>query len=335
MTATIDLTGRQPGWPAHATQLWSECVAEAIRDDRHSRTPPRAGLAELRAELGQRWGMDPERMVVTTGVCAAAALLTRPGDVALVESPGFSGLPATLRAMGADVTLTSWERMPADAAAAGEARCWVTSPGRNPDGATLPAAIAERIGPHRLVVNEIYRPYDPDAAVVDADIRLASLSKVAGGGSRLGWLTVPPDQLDSLLGRHLAWPATLSQLAWTLFLRRGGLDEVREVYVMRCHEARTAFVTVADGVLDDRARAAGGSSLLLSTAQPDAVAVLRDHGVLVGPGPDFLAGPEQVRLCFSDVTPEEATDAGHRIVSLVNAGRLTIPQLLQPAVTNV
>jgi DNA-binding transcriptional MocR family regulator len=325
VTATIDLTGRQPEWPLHAAQLWGECVAAAVRDDRHSRTPPRAGLAELRAELGQQWGMDPERMVVTTGVSGAAALLTRPGDVALVESPGFRGVPAILRAKGADVTLTSWERMPADAAAAGEARCWVTSPCRNPDGATLPASIAERVGRHRLVVNEIYRPYQPDASVVDAGIRMASLSKVAGGGSRLGWLTVPPEQLDSLLDRHFDWPATLSQLAWTLFLRRGGLDELREAYVVRSHAARATFVAVADGVLDEGARTAGGSSLLLSTAQLDAAEVLRGHGVLVGPGPDFLTGPERVRLCFSDVTPEEAADAGQRIVSLVRAGRLTIP----------
>lgn len=325
MTTTIDLTGRQPGWPAPATRLWGECVAAAVRDDRHSRTPPRAGLADLRAELGRRWGTDPDRMVITTGVRAATALLARPGEVALVESPGFSGIPATLRAVGARVTLMSWERMPAAAAAADGARCWVTSPCRNPDGATLPAGIAEQIGRHRLVVNEIYRPYQPHAPAVDAGIRMASLSKVAGGGSRLGWLSLPPGEHDAVLDRHVAWPATLTQLTWTLFLRRGGLDELREEYVVRSATARAAFVAVAGGVLGQGARTAEGCSLLLSTTQVEVAEVLRGHGILAGPGPDFLTSPEQVRLCFSDVTPEEAADAGRRIVALVRTGRLTIP----------
>jgi DNA-binding transcriptional MocR family regulator len=85
-------------------------------------------------------------------------------------------------------------------------------------------------------------------------------------------------------------------------------------------------VAVADGVLDEGARAAGGPSPLLSTEQRDAEEALRKHGVLVGPGPNFLTGPERVRLRFSDVTPEEAADAGQRIASLIRAGRLTIAQ---------
>ena len=65
----------------------------------------RVRLAELGAQDG--WAHDPEEIIVTTGARQAIDLVTRtllgPGDVAVVESPTFTGTLTSFQASGAQV----------------------------------------------------------------------------------------------------------------------------------------------------------------------------------------------------------------------------------------
>jgi DNA-binding transcriptional MocR family regulator len=189
---------------------------------------PVEGLPALRsrlAELGRQtgWGGEPEEIIVTTGARQAIDLVARtllePGDVAVVESPTFTGSLTSLQATGAQilplpvdadgVDVTALERL----LARHEVKVVALQPScHNPTGADLSEARRARLvalARERgffIVEDGVYASMPLDgrerprlrglapAHVVYVD----SLSKSVGGGLRTGWVAASGPVLGRL-----------------------------------------------------------------------------------------------------------------------------------------
>lgn len=215
---------------------WRRALIRAA-DDTAFDYPPAAGLLELRMALAgylaRRRGIRAEAadiLIVTgiqQGIDLCARLLLDPGDVAVVEEPGYGGLRDTLRAHGAQVQLVDVDadglppaalcggpEAPEPKRRAGARRSRsrvrvvaVTPSHQFPTGAELPLARrmallewAEREDAHVLEDDydgEFRHGGRPLPALKSLDqngrvIYLGSLSRVLFPAVRLGYLVVPP-----------------------------------------------------------------------------------------------------------------------------------------------
>jgi DNA-binding transcriptional MocR family regulator len=233
-------------------------------------------IGQLRAWLEREEGTAPpvERLMVTGGSSQAldmcCMILTRPGDVALVQSPTYHLALRVLRDHQLDlvpvasddegVPLDVLEEMLTRYQALGRPvkLLYVVSTFNNPSGASLTlgrrkglGALAQRFG-FTVIEDDVYHPlwfgsppppsvYDlaPDAWVV----RLGSFSKILAPGLRLGWMSAPPEMIERCkksgvldsgggLGHFTAHVVAA-------FMELGLLDQhietLRAVYTERCH----------------------------------------------------------------------------------------------------
>jgi DNA-binding transcriptional MocR family regulator len=322
MGELIDLSGRQPAWPRPAVELWAEGRRRVDDNPRSWDTPPRLGHPALREQLADVLGSAPGRVAVTGGVRHAVLVVARRTSEVVIESPTFAGVPRLFEELGTVVRLASWEEM----ATAPSARSvlWVTSPGRNPDGRTVGDTLVRRLAAGRALVvqNEVYRWYSaiperiPDAATV------GSLSKLAGGGARIGW--IDGEELLEAAAPVLAGarPPGPWQLAWARFLEGGGLGLLREAVVEPALAAVRTFAAVVEPVLGAIERDDGPFVLLSipssarSLTEERAAADLLAIGVRAGLGRDFLTPVPSLRLCFTGVSAEMAASAAERVAEV-------------------
>jgi histidinol-phosphate aminotransferase len=183
---------------------------------------PDGGAATLRAAIGKRFGLDPERIVCGAGSDELIALLIKayagPGDEVLYSQYGFVMYPISAHAAGA-TPVTAPEKgyrtdVEALIAKAGPKTklCFVANP-NNPTGSFVSGAELRRLRdglpPHvLLVIDAAYAEYvsrnDYSAGVelVDAGantVMLRTFSKMfAMGGMRLGWAYAPANVVDVL-----------------------------------------------------------------------------------------------------------------------------------------
>jgi DNA-binding transcriptional MocR family regulator len=182
-----------------------------------------AGLPELREALadmltGSGTPTTPDQLVITNGaqqaVNLAAQLFVRPGDDVLVESPSFAGTIDVFRGRGARLVTAPVDEDGVDIEVVGNVLAtrkprliYVMPSFHNPTGALMSehrrrqlAALAESEGVPLIEDNALeHAPLDdawlrpiaafggPDSPVLTA----GSLSKVAWGGLRVGWLRGP------------------------------------------------------------------------------------------------------------------------------------------------
>jgi DNA-binding transcriptional MocR family regulator len=171
----------------------------------------RARLAELGAENG--WARHAEEIVVTTGARQAIDLVARavlsPGDVAVIESPTFTGSLTSVQATGARVLPAPVDDDGFDVAALErllarhEVRLVVVQPAyQNPTGVSLSEARRNRLAALArergffVLEDGVYATLGFDRPEAPRLRRLApahviyvdSLSKTAGGGLRVGWI---------------------------------------------------------------------------------------------------------------------------------------------------
>jgi DNA-binding transcriptional MocR family regulator len=318
----VDLSGRQPEWRADVAGEVADRLRHAVLRPGASATPAPGGEPALREALATLLDEPAERIVITYGVRAAAEILGR-GGRAYVERPTFRGVPRVFTRLGLPVEHFAWDEVPRLDLASGDI-CWITSPARNPDGATLAdnhlnaLEAAARAGGH-VVQNEIYRWYAPDAPTVRSAFRVGSLSKLVGGGVRLGWIVAPDDDAAALiLDRLPVGPPTPWQRAWAGLLG-GGADALTGWSIDAPREAKAAFFEAAGRIGLPVARATAGPSMMIALAaaadEQEVVARLHRAGVIVGAGADFHAAVPSIRLCFTTVSPEEATMAAHRLAA--------------------
>jgi aspartate/methionine/tyrosine aminotransferase len=175
------------------------------------------GWLPLRAAVGERYGVGGERVALAHGCTLAnhlvASLLVRPGDIVLVERPGYEPLADLVRSLGAEALPFDrpMERGGPDltgavaAALAPGVRLVILSDPHNPTGARVPeevwrglATLAERSDFH-VLVDEIYIDLDPGpprtaAALSPRIVATGGLTKSFGlGALRIGWVLATPD----------------------------------------------------------------------------------------------------------------------------------------------
>src|SRR5256886_3890917 len=200
----------------------ADCAREAIERDGASVLSygPGGGYGPLREWIAARHGVEPARVVVTSGSLQGfvflAEQLVRPGARVLVEAPTYDRPLKILRRLGADVVGLPMDGDGLDVDALERALAEGDKPAflytiatfQNPSGRTLSeerrGRIAELARAHELLVLEddpygLVR-YDGDALPTIFELEggrnvayASSFSKTVAPGVRVGYFVLPPD----------------------------------------------------------------------------------------------------------------------------------------------
>jgi DNA-binding transcriptional MocR family regulator len=360
----IALSGGFPDPASFPREALAEAGRRAVEEhaDEVLSYQPVAGVPGLRdaiAEHGARHGFAKasHEIVVTTGARQALDLVARallePGDVAVVESPTFTGTISSLEGAGARLL-----PMPVDADGADvdaieriltrhEVKLvLLQSSCQNPTGTDLsPERRARLLALARersffVVDDGVYSGLRFDGPRLPAlrneapahVIHVESLSKTVGGGLRIGWIAAQGPVLARLAQLKMnsdLHTAALTQLVAADLLRGDGYEEhVRrgaEVYRGR----RDVMLEALDHHLGDAATwmvPGGGHNLWLTLDRPVDERLL--YAEALREGVTFLPGgatqPEptgrtSLRLSFSIVAPERFDEAIRRLARALRA----------------
>jgi aspartate/methionine/tyrosine aminotransferase len=285
--------------------------------------------------------VSPDQIVLTCGaspaLVIALSLRFGPGARVAIARPGYVAYRNTLRALfiepvelpcGPEVgyQITAAALAALDPAPDGVI---IASPA-NPTGTVIPpaemAAIAEvcRARGIRVISDEIYqgitygapassmRPFDPEAIVVNSFSKYFSMP-----GWRLGWLVVPPDQIDQArarMGNLFLTPPSLSQHAGL-----AALDCAEELdgHVRTYARNRDLLLAALPALGLARIAPPDGAFYvyadvghLTQDSMAFCIRLLEETGVATAPGIDFdpVDGHRFVRFSFAVSTPlvEEA-----------------------------
>jgi histidinol-phosphate aminotransferase len=223
----------------------AEAVA-AIAGDFHRY--PDGAAPILRAAIGARFGLDPERILCGAGSDDFLYLLCHifggPGTELIMTEHGFSIFEIAGRLAGCRVIKVPERQRTTDidailAAVTPATRLVFVANPNNPTGTFIPTAETERLRQNLpahvvLVMDAAYaeyveRPdYDPGVGLVTTTgntVMTRTFSKIFGlGGLRLGWIYAPPAIIDLLnrarspfnvsLAAHEAGLAALAATGW-------------------------------------------------------------------------------------------------------------------------
>ncbi|MGJ3260335.1 MAG: histidinol-phosphate transaminase [Rhodospirillales bacterium] len=183
---------------------------------------PDGGAVKLRAAIGARYGLDPDRIVCGAGSDELISLLCKayagPGDEVLYAEHGFLMYPISARTVGATPVTAAEVDRTADvdnllAAVTDKTRILFLANPNNPTGTYLPADEVKRLRDGLrddilLVIDAAYAEYvtvddyTPGIELVDAGdntVMTRTFSKIHGlGGVRLGWCYAPANVVDVL-----------------------------------------------------------------------------------------------------------------------------------------
>jgi DNA-binding transcriptional MocR family regulator len=318
---------------------------------------PAEGLYALREQIalrGRRLGFadEADEIVVTSGARQAIDLTARtvlePGDVAVVESPTFVGLLSSLRASGARVVgvpvdedgleLDALERLLARHEVKLVA---LQTASQNPTGRDLSEERRQRLAELArernffVLEDRVYadsrldgsEPPDALRGLAPAHVIYAnSLSKVVGGGLRLGWVAARGPVRDRIAMLKLETDfhtPTLLQHMGARFLASGLYDEHLARTAPFYRERRDALVGALERHLAGEYRLdvpRGGHHLWVTLNRPlDERALYSEaarHGVTFTPGGAVTAerrSQTALRLSFSLVGPEELDEGVKRL----------------------
>jgi DNA-binding transcriptional MocR family regulator len=324
---------------------FSEALGVALATPDRWSTPQPFGDRALLDRLGELFGAPEGRTHVTGGVRSFASAWAGRTRTAIVEQPSFSEIPEILAKAG-PVRRESWERMAQAAAESAEpATVWLTTPARNPDGRSLDSDGLDvleglaRAG-HSVVVNQIYRWFEPAVPAPAGVWTVTSLAKLCGGGSRIGWAVSPTDDPTDVALRACA-PATVWQRAWASFLSERVVAALRADCVEPSVDARAACVDRLAQLLGWELPGAGLSVVLAcsrpapldsaaggdSSSEAGELSRLAEAGILASPGAAFGMPVASIRLAFSGVDAAQAREAADRIAGLVEHRALSLQPL--------
>jgi DNA-binding transcriptional MocR family regulator len=273
-------------------------------------------LDELRAELMRDWPYAAEELLVVDGAMDALDLLTRallrPGDLVLVESPGFPPLLDLLEHRGVDVVGVPLDETGIDldrveALLPRRPVALVVQPrGQNPTGISMSPTRARRLasllrGRDCVVIEDdssgpisTSSPISLGAWIPDQVLHIRSFSKSHGPDLRIAALSGPaallaPVRHSRALGQ--GWTSRLLQRVLAGLLRDEGC--ARQIASARAEYARRRELVVTR--LADHGIAVPGSDGLniWVPVRDEAAAVLRlaSHGIAVTPGSPFSVEP--------------------------------------------
>jgi 2-aminoadipate transaminase len=341
-----------------AVELLADCARAAVeRDPSVLAYGSGGGYGPLREWLAQRHGVEPGRVLVTSGGLQGIAfyfeelLARRPGRV-LVEAPTYDRPLKLLSRLGAEVVPLPMDDNGLDPDAlerelrAGTASFLYTIPTfQNPSGRTLPLErrrrVVELAAEHRLPVLED-DPYGlvryegesaPSLHELDESggvTYASSFSKTVAPGLRVGWFVLPADLAAALEDRAVSTyisPPFLPQATVHELIARGAFEGNLERIRGLLEARRDAMLAALERDLDGRAtwsRPEGGY-FVWADLQADASQLLEratEAAVTFVRGADFYphgtgGGARSARLAFSYESP-----------SLIEEGISTLASLL-------
>jgi 2-aminoadipate transaminase len=338
-----------------AVKELAECARAAL--ERDGRTilsyGPGGGYGPLCEWLAERHGVEPSRVVITSGSLQGfvflAEQLVRPGSRVLVESPTYDRPLKILARLGAEVVTVPMddEGLIPDELPDGNFAFLYTIPTfQNPSGRTLSLErrrrLAELASERGLLVLED-DPYglvrydgEPLPSVFDlaSDGQIAycsSFSKTVAPGVRVGWYVLPEElaaEIEALAVSTYISPPYLSQATVLEFVRSGNFEPNLERVTGLLRERRDAMLEALAHEMPEDAvwtRPEGGYFVWLELPSgPPAAELLTEAeaaGVTFVKGADFFSegrgGERALRLAFSFVSPEEIAEGVSVLGSLV------------------
>lgn len=301
---------------ARALEELARTAHDSIGYEAVGHLPLRVAIAE---HLTRRWRLPTaaEEIVVTTGaqqaIGLAAALYSRPGDVALVEDPTYltaidmlTAAGVRLLAVPVGVQGVRPERV-REAAIASSARFAYLMPTfHNPTGSVMPERERRELA---YLAQDLQMPIVEDLTVADltlgeeppppigayqADVpvlTIGSLSKVLWGGLRIGWIRAPEPVIQRLARMKLVTDHGSSVVSQVMAL--GLMDDLDEIRGQRRSLARERKALL-ESLLRERLpdwrwdEPSGGLCLWVRIPSGSATAfaqVANRHGVTVVAGP--------------------------------------------------
>ena len=206
-----------------------QAIRQVVRSDNHAlfnySTP--LGSAHLRLHIQKRLGLidihaDPGQIITTQGASHGLDLLVRtllkPGDLVLVESPGYYNLFNLLKLHGVKTLAVPRTAQGPDIASLerllGEhkpAYFFINSMYQNPTGTSLAPSVAYRLlqlattHDFRIIEDDIYADFQngPTSRLATLDaldrvIYLASFSKTLSSSLRVGYVVAQPEIINRL-----------------------------------------------------------------------------------------------------------------------------------------
>jgi 2-aminoadipate transaminase len=315
---------------------------------------PGGGYGPLREWLAERHGVEPSRVVITSGSLQGfvflAEQLVRPGVRVLVEAPTYDRPLKILARLGAEVVTVPMDEdgLIPDELPEGDFAFLYTIPTfQNPSGRTLSVErrrrLAELAQERELLVLED-DPYglvrydgEPLPSVFElSDGHIAycsSFSKTVAPGLRVGWFVLPPQlaqDIESFAVSTYISPPYLSQATVLEFARRGSFEPNLERVNGLLRERRDAMLEALQRDMPEDAswtRPEGGYFVWLDLPSgPPAAELLvqaEEAGLTFVRGTDFFpagqGGERSLRLAFSFVSPDEIAEGISVLGGLVRA----------------
>jgi DNA-binding transcriptional MocR family regulator len=315
---------------------------------------PGGGYGPLREWLASRHGVEPSRVVVTSGSLQGFVFLVerlvQPGTRVLVEAPTYDRPIKILRRLGAEIVGIPMDDDGLDpdaverALRGGEkpAFLYTIATFQNPSGRTLSEErrrrVAELAREHGLLVLEddpygLVR-YDGEPLPTIFEIEggehvayASSFSKTIAPGVRVGYFVLPEPLAREIEAHAVSTyisPPYLTQATVHEFVRRGNLAPNLERVNRLLKARRDAMLDALGRHMPDGAewsRPQGGYFVWLDLpVDTPALASAEAAGVTFVPGTDFFAdgsGTRSMRLAFSFVSPEEIGAGVERLAGLL------------------
>jgi len=335
----------------------ADCAKAAIERDGKAVLSygPGGGYGPLREWIAARHGVEPTRVVVTSGslqgfVFLAEQLVT-PGTRVLVEAPTYDRPLKILRRLGAEIVglpmdddgLQPEALEKALATGPKPAFLYTIATFQNPSGRTLSSERRRRVveiartrelfvledDPYGLV------RYEGDSPAtlfeLEGGVNVAygsSFSKTIAPGVRVGYFVLPADlaaKTEALAVSTYISPPFLAQATVHEFVRRGNfgpnLDRIIGLLRLRRDAMLEALERHAPADAE-WSRPEGGYFVWVDLGrEAPSLAATEAAGVTFVPGKDFFAdgrsGGNSMRLAFSFVSPNEIAEGVARLAPLL------------------
>jgi 2-aminoadipate transaminase len=353
----ISLARGVPAPECLAVEELADCARTSL--ERDGRTilsyGPGGGYGPLREWLAERHGVEPGRVVVTSGSLQGfvflAEQLVRGGQRVLVEAPTYDRPLKILTRLGAEIVTVPMDEdgLIPDELPDGDFAFLYTIPTfQNPSGRTLSLErrqrLAELARERQLLVleDDPYGLVRYDGEPLPSVFELAdgdqiaycsSFSKTVAPGLRVGWFVLPPQlaaDIEALAVSTYISPPYLPQATVLEFARRGTFEPNLERVNGLLRERRDGMLDALERELPEDAswtQPDGGYFvwLELPSGPPSAelLAQAEEAGVTFVKGSDFFPGGRggdyALRLAFSFVSSDEIAEGVSVLGGLVRA----------------
>ncbi|WP_029261783.1 MULTISPECIES: MocR-like transcription factor YczR [unclassified Microbacterium] len=308
------------------------------------------GLPELREAVAQRFRdrgapTSADEIIITSGALNAVNLILtaigRRGEKALVEQPTFPHALEALHRHGyrpvpTPVDVDGWDTRHLNETLLGSRPhiAYLIPDFHNPTGATLPddersriVTTARNVGTH-LIVDETTAELDIDRGWTPAPmaasgpnvITVGSMSKIAWGGMRIGWIRAERSVIARLLAVRPSFELGTALLEQCIAVEL--LDDMPALTShvrRRLRAGRDAVERGVSGIAGFRMPSTpGGLSAWIDIGAPLSTSLslaAREHGLVLPPGPRFTTGGVLERRLRIPITlpPERTTEAMQRL----------------------